>query len=124
MNLLYNNPIYKDRRRELRKSQTPAERVLWAHIRNEKLDGHHFWRQYSVGPYILDFYSPAIRLCIELDGKHHAESETKAYDQERELYLRGNNITTLRFWNEEVVTDVVSVVEKIKQSISALPLTQ
>ena len=109
----FNNPIFKERRRELRKKQTEAEAIVWAHIRNEKL-GHHFWRQYSVGPYILDFYSPALKIAIELDGKHHAEQEHKVYDKERELYLEGLEIKTIRFWNEEVVEEIGKVIYKIK----------
>ena len=91
---------------------------MWALVRNGKL-GHHFWRQYSVGPYILDFYSPALKIAIELDGKHHAGGDNKAYDKERELYLEGLGIRTIRFWNEEVVADVEKVINQIK---SALPL--
>src|SRR3989344_2416703 len=109
----YNNPIFRDRRRELRKNQTEAERILWAQIRNNKL-GHHFWRQYSVGPYILDFYSPVLKIAIELDGKHHAEQEHIVYDKEREVYLEGLGIKTVRFRNEEVVSDIAGVVTRIK----------
>src|SRR3989344_1999274 len=94
-----NSPIFKERRRELRKNQTEAERILWAQLRNAKL-GQHFWRQYSVGPYILDFYAPALKLAIELDGKHHGDQDAKIYDKEREMYLQGLEIRTIRFWNE------------------------
>ena len=118
MKIVYNNSIFKERRRELRARQTEAERIVWAHIRNSKL-GHHFWRQYSIVPYILDFYSPALKIAIELDGKHHAEQEHKAYDKERELYLEGLEIKTIRFWNEEVISDIMSVVEKIKKLCSS-----
>lgn len=118
MGKVVNNPIFKERRRALRKNQTEAERILWAHVRNAKL-GHHFWRQYSIGPYILDFYSPALKIAIELDGKHHAEQEHKVYDKERELYLEGLEIRTIRFWNEEVISNVEKVIARIN---SALPL--
>lgn len=102
----------------MRKKQTEAERILWAHIRNGKL-GPHFWRQYSVGPYILDFYSPSIKLAIELDGGQHEKEENKVYDEEREMYLQGLEIRTIRFWNSAVVSDIEKVITQIK---SALPL--
>ena len=49
-----NNPALKDRRRELRRNQTPAEKIIWKRVRGRRLGGYRFVRQYSVGPYILD----------------------------------------------------------------------
>ena len=76
-----------------------------------------FWRQYSVGPYVLDFYCPKLRLAIEIDGSQHAETDGREYDQERERYLTGVNIKTLRFWNSEVRANLDAVVGKIKAEI-------
>ena len=64
MKFLRNDPTLKDRRRSLRRKQTDAERVFWARVRNEKFFGMKFFRQYSFGPYILDFYSPAFKVAI------------------------------------------------------------
>jgi very-short-patch-repair endonuclease len=50
---------------------TRAEKVLWINIRNEKILGVKFRRQFSVGKFILDFYSPSLRLAIEVDGASH-----------------------------------------------------
>ncbi len=111
-----NNPIFKERRRTLRKNQTEAERVLWAQVRNAKL-GHHFWRQYSVGPYILDFYSPKLKIAIEVDGGYHEKGETKSYDHQREMYLQGLEVKTIRFRNEEVVSNIEKVIKKIKSAL-------
>ncbi len=62
--ILYNNPKGKEVRRKLRKESTSQEKILWEHIRNNKL-GLKFRRQYGIGGYILDFYCPAKRLAIE-----------------------------------------------------------
>ena len=62
-----NSRTLKDRRRELRKKQTPAEILMWAQTRSRKLGGYRFTRQYSVGSYILDFYCPAKKLGVELE---------------------------------------------------------
>lgn len=81
--------------------------------------GLHFFRQYSHGPYILDFYCPAIRLSIELDGAHHAEDAQVDYDKERTGYLRGQDIRELRFWNQEVDNELEKVLSKIRDAIGA-----
>jgi len=73
----YNDPIFKERRRFLRRDQTEAEERLWQCLRNRKLNGYKFFRQYSVGPYILDFFCTQTRLAVELDGHHHAERTVK-----------------------------------------------
>jgi len=75
--LIYNSPHRKIQRRHLRKKTTKAEQVLWSKIRKKQL-GFVFRRQYSIGPYIVDFYCPQQRLIIEIDGKQH--KNTKDYD--------------------------------------------
>ena len=114
--MLYNNSVYKERRRELRRNQTGPEKLLWSHIRNNKL-GNRFWRQYSVGPYIIDFYSPKLRLAIELDGGQHSKEDAVLYDKERDEYLRSLNIKTLRFWNPEVASDIDRVLASITSEL-------
>jgi len=111
---LYNNQSFKTRRKELRKNQTEAEKILWNKIKNKQLDAYKFFRQYSVGPYILDFYCPLIRLAIELDGGYHKKE--KIYDEERERFLSGNFIKTIRFKNEEVVNNMENVLKVIREN--------
>lgn len=111
----YNNQNQKQRRQELRKNQTEAEKILWKKIRNRQLNSLKFYRQYSVGPYILDFFCPTIRLCIELDGHQH-ENE-REYDNERENFLNDKDIATIRFWNDEVIENINNVIWRITQNI-------
>jgi very-short-patch-repair endonuclease len=107
----YNDAIYKDRRQKLRKNQTDCERILWSKLRNRQCNGVKFFRQYNVGNYILDFYSPQLRLSIELDGGQHLGH--KEYDQIRTEYLLAKDIKELRFWNNEVIENLEGVYERI-----------
>ena len=114
---LYNSQSLKDRRKELRKNQTEAEKLLWDRIKNKKLDAYKFFRQYSIGPYILDFYCPLLRLAVELDGDYHTESDVKIYDKEREVFLKDKFVRTIRFWNNEVLNNIESVLQNIKKEM-------
>lgn len=115
---LYNDPKFKDRRSTLRRSQTPEEKILWEKLRNKGL-GVKFFRQYSVGPYILDFYCPVKRLALELDGEHH--NQDKEYDRQRDDYLKLNDIKVFRFWNTEVNGNIEGLIEKIKEELGSSP---
>ena len=115
---LSNNKILKDRRREQRKSQTPAEKLMWLYLRGKKLSDFHFVRQYSLGPYILDFYCPRIKLAIEIDGPIHDSSGAVVYDKEREAYLRGQSVKIVRFRNEEVISNTKVVIKRLEPLLS------
>ena len=109
----YNHPKLKKRRQELRRSQTEVEKILWQRLRNRKIKGLKFFRQYSIGPYIADFYCPEIRLAIELDGGQHSEKDAQLYDQERTDYLNANNVKVARYWNSEVINNIEGVLNDI-----------
>lgn len=115
---LYNNSNFKSRRRLLRMDQTNAERKLWRLLRNKQIAGLKFFRQYSVGPYILDFYCPKRRLAVELDGNQHGEIDHRLYDQERTKYLAGHNVKVLRFWNDDINKNMAVVWEKVLLAVS------
>ena len=57
-----------ERARQLRRDMTPAETILWKHLRNRRFGGVKFRRQQPIDYYIADFFCPAARLIIELDG--------------------------------------------------------
>ena len=120
MKFLRNDPTLKQRRRELRRNQTDAEKALWAHLRNKQFYGLKFFRQYSIGPYILDFYCPAVRLGVELDGGQHSLCENEEYDAARSEYLKAQGIEVTRFWNHEVLLDTQSVLAGL--ALKATPL--
>lgn len=100
--------------RHLRKENTNAEKILWKELRGNKL-GVKWRRQHPIDMYVLDFYSPQVNLCIELDGSPHNIKEIKEYDAIREQYLKNKNIKIIRFWNGEVEKDSVKVLEKIRR---------
>ena len=116
---MYNDQLQKFRRRQLRKNPTREERILWQEVRGKKIGNVRFHRQYSVGPYILDFFCPVFRLAIELDGNQHVDA--KEYDTEREAFLKEKEITTIRFWNEEVFKNLPGVLEKIREAQRSRP---
>lgn len=117
---LYNNRVFKDRRKELRNNSTEAEKILWNYLKHSKLGGFKFIRQYSVGPYILDFFCPEVRLAIELDGAHHGQEENVLYDKDRSKYLKSVNIFIIRFWNNDIVKDVEGSLRQILRQINRL----
>lgn len=118
MDFKYNNPAFKERRRELRKNQTDAEKTLWRHLRNKQFYGIKFFRQYSVGSYVLDFFSPKLRFAIELDGGQHAEEENHEYDEARTEYLRMQGIEVIRFWNNDVIQNIEGVLSEIAKRVT------
>ena len=81
-------------RKDLRTSATPAEKRLWFLLRNT-LEGIKFRRQYSIGNYILDFYSIDLKLAIELDGNHHHAFQMRDKDFERTNFLMENMVSEL-----------------------------
>ena len=115
-----NRASLKNRRKELRKNQTEYEKIFWQKLRNRQLNNLKFFRQYSFGAYILDFYCPEIRLAIELDGGQHLNEENQVYDKERTLYLEANRVRVLRFWNHEPCV-VALTTHKKKRLQSSTP---
>ena len=99
--------------RRLRRQQTEAEQVLSAHVRRKQIGGVSFYRQKPIGPYIVDFYAPAARLVIEVDGSQHFEPEHAAQDAARDDNLAALGLTVLRFDNRQVLAETKAVVEAI-----------
>jgi len=115
-----NDPTLKQRRRELRRNQSDAERALWAKVRNKQFLGMKFFRQYSIGPYILDFYCPTVKLAVELDGGQHNQSNNREHDVTRSDYLKTQRIDVIRFWNNEVLLDIQGVLSKLALKVTPL----
>lgn len=101
------------RRKNLRNNSTTAEAALWKILKGKKL-GRKFRRQHSVGYYILDFYCPAERLAIELDGAQHFTEEGRKKDAVRTEYLNSLNIRVVRFENVEVFQNAQGVLDEIR----------
>jgi very-short-patch-repair endonuclease len=107
--------------RRLRQNMTPAEQRLWDALRNKQLDGLKFRTQHPVGPFILDFWCPAHKLVVEVDGSIHDYQVDGDEARTRQLEAYGYHV--LRFRNQEVMDDLPAVLERIRQvaSLSSLP---
>jgi very-short-patch-repair endonuclease len=112
---LNNHPEMKTFRRELRNALIPAEAKMWSYLKSKQLDGRRFKRQHSFGGYILDFYCPAERLAIELDGAVHFNAEAIEYDRERDLFLERYGVLVLRFVNHWVFDNPQEVLNQIRK---------
>ena len=117
---VFNNPEMKGYRRELRANGTPAERALWNWLKGKQVKGLQFRRQFSVGCHILDFYCPALKLAIELDGDYHYHMVMPDQDGKRdqELLLK-HGIKTLRFENNTVFEHPNVIIDAILQEFEA-----
>ncbi len=82
----YNKKSEKEKRRILRNDMTFCEKIMRIHLRRKQL-GVRFLRQYSIDQFVIDFYCPALKLAVELDGSIHDEPEQKEYDKHRQEYL-------------------------------------
>ena len=96
---------------QLRRAMTLAEQVLWEALRDKKLDGLKFRRQHPVEQFILDFYCPRFKLVVELDRSVH--NTTAEQDAARTAHLEAHGCHVVRFCNEEVLTALPSVLERI-----------
>jgi len=108
------------RAREMRKTPTPAEMILWETLRDRKILDKKFRRQFALDCFILDFYCQELKLVIEVDGEIHSEPGQVAHDENRDDYLRSLGCTILRFPNEAVIRDLRTVILKIADTIDAL----
>ena len=103
----------------LRKDATKAEQMLWQKLRNKNM-GVRFRRQHPFDMFIIDFYAPAIKLAIEVDGSFHTMGANKEYDAMRTDYLEYKGVNVLRFWNSEVENNLEEIIKKIKDKIKEL----
>ncbi len=106
-----------ERCRNLRRNQTDAEKKLWTILRNRQLAEAKFRRQFSVGRYVLDFYSPEYRLGIEADGGQHYEDKGRQRDKLRTKELSRIGVQILRFSDREILNNIEGVYEMIQKAI-------
>jgi very-short-patch-repair endonuclease len=104
------------RSRRLRRDSTFAELKLWNRLRSRGIAGFKFVRQEPIGRYVVDFVCREQRLVIELDGGQHAESERDAM---RDRWLAERRYRVLRFWNNDVITNIDGVLDIIARALHA-----
>jgi very-short-patch-repair endonuclease len=112
---IHNKKYFRPVRQSLRNKLTEEERILWSVLKNNKW-GYKFRRQHSIGNFVADFFCPAKKLIIELDGGQHLNNHE--YDQERTEYFKSLGNIVIRFWNNEVRSNLngvlMQIVEKLK----------
>ena len=118
MTNIYNKKSQMEKRRQLRRDSTWAENILWLSLRKHQIEGIRFLRQYSVEKYILDFYSPRLRLAIEVDGSSHIGNEE--YDSKRQTHIEKFGIQFLRFTDDQIIGNPDKVIDKITEHVRRL----
>jgi very-short-patch-repair endonuclease len=102
--------------RGLRRLLTPAEQTLWRRLRRRQL-GARFRRQHPLGRYVADFYCPAARLIIEVDGDVHAGPDQAGRDAERTSWLEARGYRILRFMNSDILRNTEEVLREILRAV-------
>ena len=101
--------------KELRQNMTPAEKILWQHLRAKRFQGLKFRRQQIIEGFIVDFYCHSLGLVIEVDGKIHEQQ--KDYDAAREKIIAAKELVVLRFSNQQITENIELVLKTIAKKI-------
>ena len=117
MTRFFNKTTEKEKRRLLRKNSSKAEILIWERLKGKQVLGYKFRRQYSVGAYVIDFYCPALKLAVEIDGDSHFQEEAEDNDKQRQAFIESFGVRFLRFTNEEVFTNSRGMLEVIRQAV-------
>jgi very-short-patch-repair endonuclease len=107
---------------DLRKHMTPAETILWKHLRANRLEGFHFHRQQVIRGYIVDFYCHQANLVVEVDGEIHLAQQE--YDHKRDAILSALGLRVMRFTNAQVEHNLGTVLAAILDACRLVPLAE
>ena len=108
------SPELQQAARQMRAAPTPAEAALWEALRGRRLDGLRFRSQHPLGQFVLDFYCPARRLAVEVDGGFHDARADQ--DAARTAVLAAYGIRVLRVRNGDVLTGLPAVLDAIRRA--------
>ena len=111
---LYNKNL-KKLASKLRNNSTLAETLLWNQLKTKKMMVYDFHRQKPLGDYIVDFYSPKLKLIIEVDGVTHNYKLEE--DIRRQIKLESMSLSVLRFLDSDVRNNLNGVLLFIKKWI-------
>jgi very-short-patch-repair endonuclease len=116
--------IQRTRAKQLRRTMTRAEILLWRHLKANRLTGLGFRRQSPMGNYIADLVSHSCKLIVEVDGESHDFEERIRYDQVRDQWFASRGYRVLRFTNDDVMKNLEGVVLTIAEAAEqASPLS-
>ena len=102
-----------DRARDLRNDPSPHEELLWLQLKGGRLSGLKFSRQMPIAGYFGDFVCRSKRLVVELDGSQHGDADAAAYDTDRTSALKVAGYRVIRFWNNDLTSNMAGVLETI-----------
>ena len=106
------------RARQLRREMTPAEVMLWRHLRNRQLNRAYFRKQHAVGRFIVDFFCAMSKLVVEVDGDSHVVRAD--YDAARSKWLsEQKNYRVIRVSNNDVHHNIEGVLNTISKALRA-----
>jgi cyclase len=105
-------PFIFENAKALRNNLTPAEMKLWGYLKTKPL-GYKFRRQHPIGVFIADFYCHILKLIIEVDGSVHNKTDVQKHDTERQQLLEADDITVIRFTNNEVLKQYEKTIKEI-----------
>ena len=105
--------------RTLRRNSTDAERILWAELRDHRLNGVSFRRQVPIGNYVADFVCHAAKVVIELEGGQHFSDQGERADPRRSVVIEAKGFKVLRFSNHDVMMNCAGVLETIAAAVAA-----
>ncbi len=108
------------RAKQLRRTMTKAETLLWRYLKAHHVDGLGFRRQTPIGPYIADFCCHAARIVIEVDGASHDWDERQKRDVARDQWLASQGYRVLRFTNDDVLRHLEGVVTTIREAAASV----
>ena len=89
--------------RELRRVDTRAEQQAWVLLRDRRMFGLKFRRQFPIESYIVDFYCDELKLVVELDGGVHDDPDQARNDEIRNIHLKELGYRVLRVPNGMVM---------------------
>lgn len=98
---------------------TDAESLLWQRLRYKQVNGHRFRRQHPIEGFVADFVCIESKLVIELDGGQHQEQV--AYGAQRAVVLQAQGWRVLRFWNNDVLSNIEGILSEIEDELEFSP---
>ena len=104
--------------RDFRKAPTATEAVLWQHLRGRQMAGVKFRRQQPIGPFVVDFCAPRLRLIIEIDGPVHDALQERERDAERQRLIESLGFRFLRVPTGDIEHNLEEVLRRIQDEIA------
>jgi len=97
----------------MRKTMGHTEVRVWACLKGRQLDGWKFRRQHPIGPYFVDFYCPAARLIVEVNGPAHDDGSQWEHDVRRQVWLESLGYRVVRVNVSDIDDDLTEVAGRV-----------